>query len=137
MDDRIRQGRDPEWRLAFEGQLGADARARIRRAVRHGHSVADPARPPLQPGLPIGTSAPFGGTVFILLPIQVGIATIWLAWMLDPQRRVPVGFLWFWAAVWSVLVTVGPFVLWWRLRMARRAVEANDQVADQANDLPT
>jgi hypothetical protein len=137
MDDRIRQGRDPEWRLAFEGQLGADARARIRRAVRHGHSVADPGEATVAAGLAHRDQRTFRRHGFILLPIQVGIATIWLAWMLDPQRRVPVGFLWFWAAVWSVLVTVGPFVLWWRLRMARRAVEANDQVADQANDLPT
>lgn len=38
--------------------------------------------------------------------------------MLDPQRRVPVAFLWLWAAIWVALVTVGPFVLWWRFRTA-------------------
>jgi hypothetical protein len=34
MDNRVQQGRDPEWRLAFEHRLGTDAR-RIRQAVNH------------------------------------------------------------------------------------------------------
>jgi hypothetical protein len=54
--------------------------------------------------------------------------------MLNQPRRVPDAFLWLWAAVWIVLVTVAPFALWWRLRLARRAAEANDRVARQAND---
>jgi hypothetical protein len=35
MDNRVQQGRDPEWRLAFEHRLGTDARTRIRQAVNH------------------------------------------------------------------------------------------------------
>jgi hypothetical protein len=44
-----------------------------------------------------------------VLPFQVVVASVWLAWMLSPQRRVPVGFLWFWAAAWVALVGVAPF----------------------------
>jgi hypothetical protein len=42
MDDRIQQGRDPEWRLAFEDRLDDAARVRVHRAVRNGDSVGDP-----------------------------------------------------------------------------------------------
>jgi hypothetical protein len=42
MDDRIQQGRDPEWRLAFEDRLDDAAQARVRRAVKNGASVSDP-----------------------------------------------------------------------------------------------
>jgi hypothetical protein len=62
---------------------------------------------------------------FIFLPLQMGFASVWLAWMLDSRRQVPDAFLWLWAAIWIALVTAGPFVIWRRLRMARRAVEAN------------
>lgn len=41
MDDRTRQGRNPEWRLAFEDRLGADARTHIRRIVKRGQGVPD------------------------------------------------------------------------------------------------
>jgi hypothetical protein len=56
--------------------------------------------------------------------------------MLDQERRVLVAFLWFWAAVWIVLVGVAPFLIWRRIRIARRAAEANDHVAHHADELP-
>ena len=136
MDNGIRQGHNPEWRLAFEDRLGADARARIRQAVNRGQSVADPAEAAIAAGLARRDQRAFRLHGFIVLPLQVGIASVWLAWMLDSQRRVPVGFLWLWATIWITLVTVGPFMLWRRFRIARRAAEANDRVARRANDLP-
>jgi hypothetical protein len=132
MDDRIRQGRNPEWRLAFEDQLGADARTRIRRAVKRGQSVADPEDASVAAGLARRKQRAVLLQARLFLPFQVVVASVWLAWMLSPQRRVPVGFLWFWAAAWVALVGGAPFVLWRRFRIACRAVEANDRAADQA-----
>jgi hypothetical protein len=136
MVDRIRQGRNPEWRLAFEDRLGADARTRIRRAVHRGHSVSDPDEAVIAAGLARRDQRTFRLHGFILLPLQVGFAAVWLVWMLDSQRRLPVAFLWLWASIWVTLVTVGPFMLWRRFRMSRRAAQANDRVAHQSNDLP-
>jgi hypothetical protein len=133
VDHRIRQGRNPEWRLAFEDQLGADARTGIRRAVRRGQSVPDPDEAAVAAGLARREQRVGLLQAWIFLPFQVVVASIWLAGMLSPQRRVPVAFLWFWAAVWVTLVVVVPFVLWRRFRLARRAAEANDLVADQAH----
>jgi hypothetical protein len=136
MDDRIRQGRNPEWRLAFEDRLHADARTRIRRAVNRGQGASDPDEAAIAAGLARRDQRSFRRHGFILLPLQVGIASVWLVWMLDAPRRVPVAFLWLWAAIWIALITVGPFMLWWRFRTARRAAQANDRVARQSNDLP-
>ena len=127
MDDRIRQGRNPEWRHAYEDRLRADARTSIRRAVHRGQSVSDPDQAAIAAGLARRDQRTFRRHGFILLPLQVGFASVWLVWMLDAQRRVPVAFLWLWAAIWIALVTVGPFVLWRRFRTARRAAQANDR----------
>jgi hypothetical protein len=134
MDDRIRQGRNPHWRLAFEDQLGADARTRIRQAVKRGQSVADPEEAAVAAGLARRERRTVLLHARLFLPFQVVVASVWLAWMLTPQRRLPVGFLWFWAAAWVALVGGAPFVLWRRFRIARRAADTNDQVADQAHD---
>jgi hypothetical protein len=136
MDKEIRQGRDPEWRFAFEHHLGADARTRIRRAVNRGQSVADPNEAAVAAGLARRDQRAARRHGFIFLPIQVVFASVWLAWTLSPERRVPVAFLWLWAAIWIVLVGVAPFLIWWRLRIAHRAAEANDRVAHQADGLP-
>jgi hypothetical protein len=79
MDGRIRQGRNPEWRLAFEGQLGPEAQARIRRAVSHGRSVADPGEAAVAAGLARRDQRAFRRHGFIFLPVQAGFAMIWLA----------------------------------------------------------
>jgi hypothetical protein len=136
MDDRIRLGRNPEWRLAFEDQLRADARTRIRRAVKRGQSVPDPHEAAVAAGLARREQRVVLVQARIFLPFQVVAASIWLAWMLSPQRRVPVAFLRFWAAAWITLVAVVPFVLWRRFRLAHRAAEVNDLGTEQAHDHP-
>ena len=135
MDDRIRQGRNPNWRLAFEDH-SAEARGRIRRAVNRGQGVADPEEAAIAAGLARRDQRAFRRHGFIFLPLQVGIAAVWLAWMLDSQRRVSVALLWLWATISVTLVTVGPFILWRRFRIARRAAELNDQVARPSNGFP-
>ena len=137
MDDHgTRQGRNPEWRLAFEDRLGADARTRIRRAVKRGQRVPDPDEAAVAAGLARREQRAVLLQARIFLPFQVVFASIWLASMLSPQRRVPLASLWFWAGVWVTLVVVVPFVLWRRFRLAHRAAEANDLSADQAHDHP-
>jgi hypothetical protein len=136
MDDRIRQGRNPEWRLAFEDRLGAEARSRIRRAVNRGQGIADPDEAAIAAGLARRDQRAFRRHGFIFLPLQVGITAVWLAWMLDSERRVSVAFLWLWVTIWVALVTIGPVMLWRRFRIARRAAELNDRVARQSNGLP-
>jgi hypothetical protein len=137
MDDRIRLGRLPEWRLAFEDRLGADARTRIRRAVKRGQSVPDPDEAAVAAGLARREQRAVLLQARIFLPIQVVFASIWLAWMLNPQRPVSTASLWFWAAGWVTLVVVAPFVLWRQFRIAHRAIAPNDRVADQPYGVPT
>ena len=78
MDDRIQQGRDPEWRLAFEDRLEEAAQVRIRRAVKSGAGVSDPD----EAAIAVGLARREGRTVLrlglILLPIQVAIAVMWV-----------------------------------------------------------
>jgi uncharacterized membrane protein len=136
MDSRVQQGRDPEWRLAFEHHLGVDARTRIRQAVTRGQSVAHPNEAAVAAGLARRDQRAARRHGFIFLPLQVVFASVWLAWMLRQPRQLPVAFLWLWAAIWIVLVAVAPFLIWRRIRIARRAAQANDQVAHQADDLP-
>jgi hypothetical protein len=104
--------------------------------VHRGQSLSDPDEAAIAAGLARRDQRTFRRHGFILLPLQVGIASVWLVWMLDAQRRVPVAFLWLWTAIWIALVTVGPFMLWRRFHTARRAAQANDRVARQSNDLP-
>jgi hypothetical protein len=136
MDSRVQQGRDPEWRLAFEHHLGADARTRIRRAVTQGHSVADPTEATVAAGLARRDKRAARRHGFIFLPLQVVFASVWLVWMLRQPRQLPVSFLWLWAAIWIALVAGAPFLIWRRIRIAQRAAEANDHVALQVDDLP-
>jgi hypothetical protein len=136
MDNRIRQGRDPEWRLAFEHRLGVEARTRIRQAVNRGQSVTDPNEAAVAAGLARRDQRAARLHGFVFLPLQLVFASVWLVWMLGQSRRLPVAFLWLWAAIWIVLVGVAPILIWRRIRRARHAAEANDRVAQKADDLP-
>jgi hypothetical protein len=71
MDDRIQQGRDPEWRQAFESGLNDAAQTRIRRAVRSGGSVEDPDEATLAVGLARREQRTVRRLGLILLPIQI------------------------------------------------------------------
>jgi hypothetical protein len=119
MDDRVLQGLEPEWRLAFGERLDDAAQARIRRAVRNGRSVTDPDEAAVAVGLARreGHRARIYG--LLLPPTLIAIAAVW----------VLVGVGWFWVAVPLVLAGVVPFVLRWRYQVARRAGEANQRVA--------
>jgi hypothetical protein len=131
MEDKVRQGRDPEWRLAFEDRLGADARTRIRRAGKRGQRITDPEEAAVAAGFARREQRAVLLQARIFVPLQVVFASIWLALMLSPPRRLLIGFLWVWAAAWAMLVLVAPFVLRRRYHLARRAADANDQAADQ------
>lgn len=135
MDNQVRQSRNPEWRLAFEHRLGVEARTRIRQAVTRGQGVTDPSEAAVLAGLARRDQRAARLHGFVFLPLQVVFASVWLVWMLGQPRRLPVAFLWLWSAIWIVLVGVAPFLIWRRLRRARRAAEANDRVAHQ-DDLP-
>jgi hypothetical protein len=127
MDDRIQQGRDPEWRLAFEGSLDDAAQARVRRAVRSGDSVEDPEEAAVAVGLARREQRRVLRLRLILLPLQIAIAVVWV--LLFVVGRLPAVFGWFWVAVLFVLMAVVPFVLRRRDHVARRAAEANERVA--------
>jgi hypothetical protein len=127
MDDRIRQGRDPEWRLAFEDRLDDAAQARVRRAVKNGARVSDPDEAVIAVGLARREERTVLRLGLILLPIQVAIAVVWVSFFV--AGRLHAAFGWFWVAVLFVLMGVVPFVLRRRRHVARRAVEANQQVA--------
>ena len=56
MDSVIQQGRDPEWRLAFEDRLDEAARARSARRSRTARALTSPTKPPSPPAWPAGNS---------------------------------------------------------------------------------
>ena len=74
MDDKIQQGRDPEWRLAFEDRLDDAARVRVRRAVKNGSSVSDPDEAAIAVGLARREERTVLRLGLILLPVQIAIA---------------------------------------------------------------
>jgi hypothetical protein len=130
MDDRIQQGRDPEWRLAFEDRLDDAARARVRRAVRSGGNVGDPDEATVAAGFARREQRRVLFLGLILLPIQIAIAAVWVRFFLVGALAATFG--WFWVAALVVLVGVVPFVLRRRHQVARRAAEANQRVARRA-----
>ena len=127
MYDRIRQGRDPEWRLAFEDRLDDAAQTRVRHAVKNGASVSDPDEAVIAVGLACREERTVLRLGLVLLPIQIAIAVMWVFSFV--AGGLPAAFGWFWVAVLLVLMGVVPLVLRRRRHVARRAVEANEQVA--------
>jgi hypothetical protein len=127
MDDMIQQGRDPEWRLAFEDRLDGDARARVRRAVKNGQSVDDPEQAPIAVGLARREQRRINVLRLILLPVQLVIAVVWVG--LFVVGRLSPAFGWFWVVVLLVLMGVVPFTLRRRHQVASRAAAANERIA--------
>jgi hypothetical protein len=127
MDDRIQQGRDPEWRLAFEDRLDNAARVRVRRAVRYGESVSDPDEAAVAAGFARREQRRVLRLGLVLVPVQVAIAVVWVR--LFMVGRLPAAFGWFWVGVLVVLMGVVPLVLRRRRHVARRAAEANERAA--------
>jgi hypothetical protein len=131
MDDRIRQGHDPEWRLAFQDRLDQAARARVRHAVRRGSSLADPNEAAVAVGLARRQQHMLLRHALIVVPLQVGLTLTWLV-MLLPPARLPAAFRWLWAVVLTLLVGVAPLLLRHRYLVARRAADTNEQAARRA-----
>jgi hypothetical protein len=131
MNDRIRQGDDPEWRLAFHDRLERAARARVRRAVSAGKRLPDPYEAAVAAGLACRQQRMLLRHALIVLPLQVGLTVTWLA-MLLPPARLPAGFRWFWAVVLTLLVVVAPLLLGHRYLTARHAIEANQRAAGRS-----
>lgn len=127
MDDRIQQGRDPDWRLAFEDELDDAARARVRRAVRNGGSVDDPDQAAVAAGFARREQRRVRFLGLFLLPVQLAVAVTWVG--LVVAGRLPAVFGWFWIAALLVLVGVVPLVLRRRHHLAGRAAEANERTA--------
>ena len=127
MDDLIQQGRDPEWRLAFEDRLDDAARARIRRAVKNGRSVDDPDQAAVAAGLARREQRRILLLGLLLLPVQLAIAVVWVR--LFVVGGLPDLFGWFWVAVLLVLIGAVPFALRRRHHVAVRAAEANERIA--------
>jgi hypothetical protein len=128
MNNRIRQGHDPDWRLAFHDRLDTAAQARVRHAVTAVDCLADPTEAAIAVGLARRQQRMLFRHALIVLPLQIGLAITWL-WMLLPPARLPVAFRWFWVVVLTLLVGVVPLVLRHRYVEARRAIEANHDAA--------
>ena len=127
MDDMIQQGRDPDWRLAFEDHLDDAARARVRRAVKNGQSVDDPDHAAIAAGLARREQRRVLFLALVLLPVQLVIAIVWVRTFM--VGALPAVFGWFWVAVLLVLIGVVPFVLRRRHHLAGRAAAANQRIA--------
>jgi hypothetical protein len=102
MDSVIQQGRDPEWRLAFEDRLDEAARARVRSAVKNGECVDEPNRASIAAGLARRDSVGSCSWGLVLLPVQLGVAVFWVR--LFVTGRLPAVFGWFWIAVLLMLI---------------------------------
>ena len=127
MDDRIQQGRDPDWRLAFEDRLDDAARAHIRRAVRNGQRVDEPDHAAIAAGLARREQRRVLFLALVLLPVQLVIAVVWVRTFM--VRALPNVFGWFWVAVLAVLIGIVPFTLRRRHQVAGRAAAANERIA--------
>jgi hypothetical protein len=127
MDDMIQQGRDPDWRLAFEDRLDDAARARLHWAVKNGESVDDPDQAAIAVGLARREQRRIQFLRLVLLPVQLVIAVVWVR--LFVVGRLPAAFGWFWVAVMLVLMVVVPLTLRRRHQVASRAAEANERIA--------
>ena len=127
MDSVIQQGRDPEWRLAFEDRLDEAARARVRSAVKNGESVDEPNQASIAAGLARREQRRVLLLGLVLLPVQLGVAVFWVR--LFVTGRLPAVFGWFWIAVLLMLIGVVPFVLRRRHQVASRAAAVSDQIA--------
>jgi hypothetical protein len=127
MDNLIQQGRDPEWRLAFEDRLDEAARARVRSAVKNGESVDEANQASIAAGLARREQRRVLLLGLVLLPVQLGVAVFWVR--LFVTGRLPAVFGWFWIAVLLMLIGVAPFVLRRRHQVASRAAAVNDQIA--------
>jgi hypothetical protein len=130
MDDRIQQGRDPEWRLAFEDHLDDAARARIRRAVSNGASVGDPDEAAVAVGLARREQRRLLLLGLVVLPVQLTVAVVWV-WLFV-AGRLSAALGWFWVAVLGVPMGVVPLVLRRRQQVARRAAETNQRAAGRS-----
>jgi MprA protease rhombosortase-interaction domain-containing protein len=127
MDNLIQQGRDPEWRLAFEDRLDEAARARVRSAVKNGESVDEANQASIAAGLARREQRRVLLLGLVLLPVQLGVAVFWVR--LFVTGRLPTVFGWFWIAVLLMLIGVAPFALRRRHQVASRAAAVNDQIA--------
>jgi hypothetical protein len=127
MDDLIQQGRNPDWRLAFEDRLDEAARARVRRAVKNGQSVDDHDHAAIAAGLARREQRRVLFLALVLLPIQLVIAGGWVrTFMLGALPNV---LGWFWVTVLAVLIGIVPFTLRRRHQVAGRAAAANERIA--------
>jgi hypothetical protein len=127
--DRIRQGRDPEWRLVFDDRLDNAARDRIRRAVRAASAVADPDEAAVAAGFARREQRRVWFLGLIVLPLQLAMALVYVVSFLAGTLRLPAAVGWFWVAVLLVLVGAVPVALRRRYQRARRAADANERIA--------
>jgi hypothetical protein len=131
MNDSIRQGHDPDWRVAFHDRLDQAARARVRRAVSAAESLPDPHEAAVAAGLARRQQHMLLRHALIVLPFQVGLTVTWLSMLLRPAR-LPAAFRWFWAAVLTLLIGVAPLLLRHRYLTARHAIDANQRATGRS-----
>ena len=132
MDDRLRQGRNPEWRVAFEEQLNPAGRAEVRRAVTNGRVLHDPRQALLAVGLANRVRRRIALQTLVLLPLQLLFALTWFVLSIPARPGLPLLFAFYWGAAVVAFAVVVPLLLWHRRRMALRAAEANEQIARSA-----
>jgi hypothetical protein len=117
VDPQVFEGRDPWWRMAWEESLTAQERRRIRRAVRTGTRLNEPALEPVLIGL-IARERRSLRWRWLLWPIQVTIPAAWL-WATAVVH--PSGWRWMWWPLLALAVVGVPAAMLIRRRRLARA----------------
>lgn len=108
--DVLRDGRDPDWRLAWEEQLLSGQRRAVEDAVRKGAAVADSALRTYAVGLAKRRLRNLKWLT-ALIPLHLGLFAAWIYFtcvVADPRQFwcwifVAIGLLWLIAVPWRVM----------------------------------
>lgn len=117
------EGRDPDWRIAWEEYLSAEARRRVETAVRAGRGIEDDDLRMYALGL-ARRSRRRERWMILLVPFHLALTGVWayFACVLHALGSLP---CWFWISTAVLWLTVVPFRLITRYRRLVAAERVN------------
>jgi positive regulator of sigma E activity len=122
----ITEGRDPDWRVAWEEYLSSEARQEVEDAVKAGRTVTDDDLRMYAVGL-ARKSMRQSRWMVLLVPLNLALVGVWIYFACV---RHALGSLpcWFWATVGVLCVTALPLRLVTRYRRFAEAERANSKL---------
>lgn len=133
MTDRVKEnyiseGRDPDWRLAWEENLSSEARTEIGQSLKERRRVANPDLLDYAQGLARRRLRSFRWSL-AMVPLHMGLVTLWIyatCFIADP----PQAWCWFYIGVGLLWLLLAPFLIRRRRSHLEAALKANENPAD-------